>query len=552
MTRGTLNLTETDEFTFDAEAADRVVRFIERYCYHFEGRHAGKPFILHPSQKKIVRDVFGWKWRHGRKAGLRRFTDVYFESAVGAGKSPLLAAIGLYGLIGDHERGAEVYSLASTFSQARIVFDTAKRFARGSPELSRRLDVVEREIRHPATGSTWKIVSGKGPGAGAKPSMILGDEVHEWTGPGGYQDLRDRMFKRTQPLLITATNAGKTRASFCWLLREKAAAALAGTGDPTLYPIIWAADEEDATDDPEAWRKANPLLGITVFEGDIAKNAREAAKDPVEESNFRRVTLGIWPKQGAGRWLDLSFWDAAETREAPPADAPVYPGLDLSLVDDLCAAAYVYPTPGILWISAHFWMPEATARKYEEKDGIPFHDWADAGHIELVKEPTISADVQKRIAAAVLARGKSKIKAVCYDRARVSTAIAELEGAGVACVPVPQGYTLSPGCAELERRLKEGSVRIVANPVLRWNAENTEVKTDDRGNFWPAKPNAKGRYAGTSKSKIDGITALVTALTEARKHEFPAARKAWQGSISVVRSTDAQTPAKKEPATCWT
>src|SRR5687768_16532538 len=115
-----LELREDDNFWFDAEAADRVVRFIERYCQHYEGKHAGQPFILHDMQRTIVRDLYGWKWR---TTGFRRFTDCYFEAAVGAGKSPLLAALGLYGLMADGEPGAQVYSLASTYSQSRVVFD---------------------------------------------------------------------------------------------------------------------------------------------------------------------------------------------------------------------------------------------------------------------------------------------------------------------------------------------------------------------------------------------------------------------------------------------
>jgi phage terminase large subunit-like protein len=305
-------VTPDDRFILDEDAADRPIRFIERFCTHYEGRHAGQPFTLDPAQKRIVRDLYGWKWR---ETGFRRYTDCYFEGAVGSGKSPLLAGLGLYGLMADGEPGAQVYSLASSYGQARVVFECAKRFVAANSELQRRLDVVDREIRHPASASYWRIVSGKGPGAGCRPSMILGDEVHEWAGPGAYQALRDRMVKRRQPLLIVATNAGQSRASFCWQLREKAVAALEGRGETSLYPVIWAAPEDARTDDPAAWRAANPLLGITIDEQHVARMAAEAMKDPVEEANFRRLYLGIWPKVGAGRWLDLRLWDAATARQ---------------------------------------------------------------------------------------------------------------------------------------------------------------------------------------------------------------------------------------------
>jgi phage terminase large subunit-like protein len=527
---GMLELAETDEFYFDAEAADRPVRFIERFCRHYEGKFAGEPFLLHPIQKRIIGDLYGWKWK---KTGYRRFTDCYFEAAVGAGKSPLLAGLGLYGLIADGEAGAQVYSLASNYGQARVVFESAKKFVNASPELARRLDVVDREIRYHPKNSIWRIVSGRGPGAGCRPSLILGDEVHEWNGPGAYQALRDRMFKRRQPLLLAATNAGQSRASFCWELREKAIAALEGTGEQTLYPIIMAADEDAQSDDPSAWLAANPLLGVTIDQEKVAAQCTEAMKDPLEETHFRRLYMGICPKVGAGRWLDLNLWDiATEKVPAIPADAPLYVGFDLSQCDDLCAVVYIWPTTDRFIIESHFWIPQVTAEYYRDKKSIPYIDWERQGHITLLPEPTVSATVRRGIAKSIIDRTKGRtIKAVCYDRYKADETVAALEAAGLTCVPIPQGYSLNPGCQELDRRLKEGSISIIPNPVLRFCAENTEIKTDDRGNIWPAKPNAKGRYAGQRQAKIDGITALVTGLVEARKHAFPAATKNWKGTL---------------------
>lgn len=70
MMAGMMDLREDDDFCFDETAADGPVRFVERYCRHYEGRHAGAPFLLHPLQKRIVRDLYGWLWKRGERAGL--------------------------------------------------------------------------------------------------------------------------------------------------------------------------------------------------------------------------------------------------------------------------------------------------------------------------------------------------------------------------------------------------------------------------------------------------------------------------------------------------
>jgi phage terminase large subunit-like protein len=527
-----LLLYEDDRYYFDAAAADRVVRFIETFCEHYEGReHAGKKFILHPEQRRIVRDLFGWKLKSN---GNRRFTDFYFEGAVGAGKSPLLAAIGLYCLMADGEPAAQIYSLASTYQQAMVVFDTAKNFAQRNIELKKRLVVVEREIRHPRSKSSWRVVSGKGPGAGCKPSLILGDELHQWKSPGAYQDLRDRMFKRANPLMITATNSGESQASFAWQLRQKAVAAFEGTGEKSMYPVIWAAAEDAATDDPEAWRAANPLLGITAKEDKVRQNAIEAMKDPIEEAKFRRLNLSIWPLITAGAWLDMENWDRCVGPLIYPADAPQYVGVDLAESDDLCAVTEVYVTPDRFYVDAHFWLPRVTAERYESQHGTPYSEWAKAGHITLLEEPTISTTVREAIARRIVERAKGrKLKAVCYDRYRADQTVAVLEAGGLTCVPIAQGYSVSPGCHELDRRLKEVSITITSNPVLRFCAENVETKADDRGNIWITKPGATDVSKGTRWRKVDGIAALVTSLVEARKHSFPSAKRKFGGVVAV-------------------
>lgn len=536
MPSGMLELKEDDRFFFDPDAGERPIRFIEKYCRHYEGALTGEPFLLETIQKQVIRDLYGWKWR---ATLLRRFTDCYWEAAVGSGKSPLLAALGLYGLCFDNEPGAQVYSLANSFGQARVVFDCAGEMVNANRELQKRIDVQQFTIRHRKSRSFWRIVSGDGPGAGCRPTTILGDEVHEWKHAKAYRALRDRMFKRRQPLFIGATNAGETQACFCWKLREAAVAALNGDGPPSLYPIIWAADETADSNDPAAWKEANPLMGITIKQDKIAQICAQSVKDEDEHRNFRRLYLGIWPATAEGSWLNLAEWD--ECSKAPfdvPADAPLYIGLDLSQGDDLCAATWVYVTPERFYLDWHFWLPEATAEHYQETEEIPYLEWAkaDPGRITLVKSRTINPKVRKEIAAKVIEKGKGReVKAVCFDRYKADETIAALEAVGMICVPIAQGYSVSPGCNELESRIKEQSVVIAANALARFCAENAQVKEDDRGNIWPCKPNARGKYAGKRGKKIDAISSAVTALTEARKHTFPNARKFFRGQIATVK-----------------
>ena len=218
------------------------------------------------------------------------------------------------------------------------------------------------------------------------------------------------------------------------------------------------------------------------------------------------------------------------------ASLPVYVGIDLSECDDLSAAVYVFVAPDRFYIDADFWIPAETAANYERKDQIPYSTWEKSRSITLVEESTISKSVRRDIAARIKERTAGhKLECVCYDRAKkAEECVSVFQSESVRCEPIGQGWGVSQGTNELARRLKENSVTIAPNPVLRSHAEVVEVKPDEHGNIWPVKPNAKNRYAGLRSAKIDGISALVTVLVEARKHNFPVASKMWTGIVDMI------------------
>src|SRR5262245_7295041 len=90
----------TGLYRFDADAADHAIGFIERWIHLPDTVDADghpKRFLLEPWQTFIVGSLFGWKFA----TGYRRFGNAYLEIGKGNGKTPMLAAIGLYGLMMD-------------------------------------------------------------------------------------------------------------------------------------------------------------------------------------------------------------------------------------------------------------------------------------------------------------------------------------------------------------------------------------------------------------------------------------------------------------------
>lgn len=516
----TVEVVECDRWRFDEEAADRPCRFIQKFCRHYEGRRwEGKPFLLLPWQRWFVRQCFGWVHRD---TGLRRFREVFILSAKGAGKTPLLSAIGLYMLLGDGEPAAHVISQASTFEQANYTFGAAKKFIELDPQLRRHpsIEVKKFEIVAPRF-SQWTTVSGKNMGrSGSRPHCLIADEAHEWPNQTAvsFDTLRENLFKRDQSLTVVATNAGADRQCYAWKLYERAIAVAAGKLDvPELLPLIFECPKEVDWRTEDAARWSNPSMpDVVSFESIKSKQIGDG------ESKYRRRFLSQWV-QAAEKWLDVEKVDActAAFDAASLTKHSLYIGADIGETDDMTAVEYVWTDGLKVHVRHRMWMTRAAAEKHDAAHGMQFVEWAKAGHITLVESPTIGPAEKRAIAATIVDHVKGhNVVACCYDRAKADDLVAAMEAKGITPVPVAQGWTLSPGCREFSRRLEERSIVIEPNPAFRAQCEVVEVIPDNRGNIWPRKPNSTSRNVGNRWQKIDGITALVTALTEARKITF--------------------------------
>lgn len=521
-------------YYFDAKAADRVIRFMTRYLRFYEGRFAGQPFELMTWQVKLTRDLFGWK----RKVdGFRRFRELFMEIAKGAGKSPWLAGVGLYMLLADNEPAAEVYSIATDEQQAAVTFKNGQKFVEKSPELSRLCVLKQFTIEVPSTDSVWRIVAGTAEGKhGFRPTCILADEAHEWPNSKLYDNMFANLSKRSQPLGLVATNAGGDKQSICWQLHERATRVEEGKSKvETLYSCMYAAGKDADWKSETAWRDANPSLGTTITVDAYKALCTEAVENPRMEPRFRRFYLSQWI-EGADKWLNMAHWDACAgtlppLRELRPL--PCFLAIDLSLNDDPSSLAQLWDGGDKLYLRVRHWIPEATAVRYELRDQTPWSEWARGGFVKLLASETVDARAQARMAKLVgkLAK-RHQVKCLGYDRWHASQVVSAVERGGIACIPVRQDFSgLGHACQEFERRLKAKTIVVETNPLLRWQASNVEVVTDNLGNMRPVKEAAKGSYKGTRSKKIDGIVASLIAVSQLLREQLQPAEGADKHAV---------------------
>ncbi|EGC74956.1 hypothetical protein HMPREF0490_01431 [Lachnospiraceae bacterium 6_1_37FAA] len=495
---------------YDEEMANFAVTFIEQLC-HTKGTWAGKKFKLLDWQEQIIRDLFGTL----KPNGYRQFNTAYIEIPKKNGKSELAAAVALLLCCGDGEQRAEIYGCAADRGQATIVFDVAADMVRMCPALNKRCKILtsQKRILFTPTNSFYQVLSAEAYSKhGFNIHGVVFDELH--TQPN--RKLFDVMTKgsgdaRMQPLYFLITTAGTDTNSICYETHQKAKDILEGRKiDPTFYPVIYGAGEDEDWTDPKVWLKSNPSLGETIGMDKVEAACESAKQNPGEENSFRQLRLNQWVKQ-AVRWMPMDKWDACAfpVNEEMLEGRVCYGGLDLSSTTDLTSFCLVFPPEDEdepYYVLPYFWVPEDTLDLRVKRDHVPYDLWHRQGYLETTEGNVVHYGYIEKFIERLGER--FNIRDIAFDRWGATQMSQDLENMGFTVVPMGQGFaSMSPPTKELMKLTLERKLAHGGHPVLRWNMDNIFIRTDPAGNIKADK--------AKSTEKIDGAIAMIMALDRA-------------------------------------
>jgi len=512
------------DYYYDSAEADYAVGFFSSFLRHSKGRWAGEPFRLLDWQRAdIIEELFGWR---RVKDGLRRFRVGYIEVPKKNGKSTLLAGLSILLLAGDGEPGAEVYSAASDRNQAGIIYGEAASMVRQSPDLEKRLEVVDsrKTIAYLAKSGFYRVIAADAFRAeGLNIHGLLFDELHAQKNRRLWDALRYGGAARDQPLLLAITTAGYDRNSICWEQHAYAERVLADwTVDPTFFAYIRSASPDDDWRSPETWRKANPSFGITINEDDFAAEAREAEQSPSKLNSFLRYRLNVWTQQDT-RWIPPETWAAGNAPPPVPlAGRDCWVGLDLAYSEDTSALLAVFPDEsGDVDVLARFYLPGDGMAERERRDAFPYGQYVASGLIVSTPGETTDYDYIRTDIEEFSRR--YRIRRVAIDPWQAIQLGNQLQGLGLDVVKYKQGFGgFNAPCRQLENLLSRGKLRHGGNHVLAWQAQNVTLRTNAEGMVRPLKPKDSGG------ARVDGMIALLMALGAWSAEEQRPARRAPQ------------------------
>lgn len=464
--------------------------------------------------------------------------------------SPWMAATGLYMMRFAGVPRFEGYAVAGTESQSGIVLSDAAAMCRAMvPEQEQTLEEYAGLLLRGTGDLTWQIewdgsdfglgickfrnVSAGKNISGPKPSLVMGDEIHEWDDENVLEMWSAAVAKMPgDPLMLLGTNTPAADQILATTQSDFYAAVAKGDvqDDSSLALICTCDEEDDPLNDETVWRKSLPALDITYASENIRDEVNKARELPGKQLTIKRLYFGI--RVGvADCWIDLALWQSVlgKIDDEEIKGLPCWLGLDLSSRKDLTALAMVWRRPdGHLLARVEYWTPEATIKQRSIEDRTPYDQWAAQKHLVAVPGPTIPKSWPARRVRECA--GEYDVRGLSYDPSQILDfeeaatdeglrywrfeGPDEPAGDGLMMIRHGQGFkgmdnpallSMPTSVKALEEAILNHRITIEINPVTTACSLNMALQPG-------ANPDQRVPNRRKARGRIDGMVALIEAV----------------------------------------
>lgn len=513
------------KYRFDEKRGEKIIKFMERFCWQSKGKWRGKPLKLLLFQKAKWQAIFGIIHR---ETGLRRFQEIFDVRARKNCKTTEHAPVGLY--LTREEDGAEVYACAATYKQAKRVWGEAKSMVAQNPALSGNKSPRKGKIGHGPY--MWKVfpesdiyiserdshfialASNVDALDGLNSSAAIIDEVHTLTREI-YDLIKQSMSARSQPLLSMISTGGFVREGLYDDMYDYSTKVLDGIiEDDTFFPLIYELDNEEEIYDEDCWIKSNPAIDVIK---DRAKLRALVERMSVDLNLANTVKTKDFNLRGVENkaWLNFEIFNNEQVyseEDLKKLDGTiVLGGFDLSRCGDITAFTTLLFDKENRKVIAKtmYWMTHNFRDDQVKKNSrVPWDAWIERKLIRLSGDTQINYhDIVNYVMDEIKEHGYI-YQHINYDSYSAEYLVQDFEAQGFAkkhcLISTRQGFlTLSVPMQTVESHLKEKILVYQNNPVTKWMFSNVELVQDRNGNYMPKKA---GDQLGR---KIDGVATII-------------------------------------------
>lgn len=501
---------DRDDIYFDYEEVDRRIRLVSK-MKHWKGPFNKKPFILLPYQQWIFANIFGWKWKDNN---LRVTKNVLLFMARKSGKTALASAICISQILLDNNNGQEIYALANSGQQARILFEMNRNFTKSLDPDSLIFRRYRDSIKMPHTDS---IITACNSDAmtldGLNASTFIIDEYHAAKTSDLYDVMKTSQGAQSQPLAIVITTAGFLLDSYpLFEMRKTCIDILKGVKhDDTQFSAIYEQDKEDDwMNDEDCWIKSNPSLGSTVQKSYLRDQVQSVKNQPSNEVNIKTKNFNIFC-QSSEVWLSSATIDKVISNVDLEdfKDEEVYCGVDLAAVSDLTSVTLMFPPnsfrkayPDKFVFKTFEYIPSSAL---ETVNGSKYLQWNKEDNTRFKIITGNVTDYDAILEDQVKFAHDHNLQTISYDAWNAIQWAVDAEQHGL---PLTQ-YSQSLGAfnrptKQLERLILSSKCVIDDDPCVKWCFNNVVLAIDRNENCKPTKT--------SRENKIDPIISMCEAL----------------------------------------
>lgn len=196
-----INGLQTQEYFFNAKAANKAIKFIETFCHHSKGRN--DLITLELWQKAIVSTIFGIQ----DAEKIRVFREIFIVIGRKNGKSLFASALIAYMAYLEPEYGQEIYCLAPKLDQAALVYDGFYQMVQAEEELEELAKKRRSDIYIAESNTVIKPIAFNAKKSdGFNPQLVVCDEMAAWSGDAGlkqYEVMKSALGARKQPMILS-------------------------------------------------------------------------------------------------------------------------------------------------------------------------------------------------------------------------------------------------------------------------------------------------------------------------------------------------------------
>ena len=465
----------------------------------------GQHFTVWPWERRFIMGTFG------------QDGDAALSIGRGNGKSAFVAALATAVVVpGGPLSGKrrEVICVASSFGQARVIFEDVLAYARGlghdlnDRSLWRRQDSQNMAtLEYRPTGARVKCC-GSDPKRihGLRPYLVLADEPAQWEhnkAEAMISGLRTGLGKTPGSRLIAlGTMPASGEHWFSQMIRD------------APYAQLHAAAKEAPIYRASTWAKANPSLRyLPSLKAELKKEAAAAKRDGVVLQSFKslRLNMGL-ADVVSGVLLEADVWAGIEG-EAERSGFYVL-GLDLGGSTAQSAAAAYWPETGRLEGFAVFpTSPDLATRSTNDGSGSLYSECYRRG--ELLLAGDMVSDIRELLTEALQRWGTPA--GVVADRFKKAELLQHLNALDFDVDVVLRGMGFRDGSEDVrgfQLAALDGHLTPVKSLLLRASMSEARLVGDVTGNWKLAKGSEGGRR---SRAKDDVVAAAILAVAVGRR-----------------------------------